>query len=122
MLFLVTICKKRPISQTNNTFLININVCIYIQIYERDDRTGVYTLKPNTELGEPLYLVFSPPPIKNQIKSSNGLRLISNIPYKIKSVVFVLYHKLILMSNLGYTLLHHKTKPLLFLFSSHFCI
>lgn len=54
---------KRPISQTNNTFLININVCIYIQIYERDDRTGVYTLKPDTELGEPLALgfFFSPP-------------------------------------------------------------
>lgn len=31
-------------------------------MYERDDRTGVYTLKPNTELGEPLHLVFSPPP------------------------------------------------------------
>lgn len=39
-----------PISQRNNTFLINIYVCIYIHIYERDDRTGVYTLKPNTEL------------------------------------------------------------------------
>lgn len=97
-------------------------MCVYIQIYERDDRTGVYTLKPNTELGEPLHLVIFPLPIKIQIKSSNGLQLIPNIPYKIKSVGFVLYHKLVLMSNLGYTLLHHKTKPLLFLFSSHFCI
>lgn len=35
---------------------------VYIQIYERDDRTGVYTLKPNTELGEPLHLVFFPTP------------------------------------------------------------
>lgn len=54
-----------PISQRNNTFLINIYVCIYIHIYERDDRTGVYILKPDTELGEPLYFFFSP--IKTQL-------------------------------------------------------
>lgn len=37
---------------------------VYIQIYERDDRTGFYILKPNTELGESLHLVFFffPPP------------------------------------------------------------